>query len=135
MKSYLIPTLALGLLANFANAQEKPDLANPKQRASYAIGLDVARNLKARDIELDAKALAAGVLDAFTDKPALNADEVRETLTKIQQEMMAKEESKSKVDADKNLKAGEAFLAENAKKEGVKTTASGLQYKVIKSGN
>src|SRR5438874_12437525 len=53
---------------------------------------------------------------------------------KFQQEMMAKGETKNKADAEKNQKAGDAFLAENGKKEGVKTTASGLQYKVLKSG-
>jgi FKBP-type peptidyl-prolyl cis-trans isomerase len=52
----------------------------------------------------------------------------------LQKSAMARAEEKQKVTAEKNLKAGEAFLAENAKKEGVKTTASGLQYKVIKSG-
>src|SRR5438874_7723429 len=54
---------------------------------------------------------------------------------KFQQEMMAKGETKNKADAEKNQKAGDAFLAENARKEGVKTTASGLQYKVLKSGS
>jgi FKBP-type peptidyl-prolyl cis-trans isomerase FklB len=48
--------------------------------------------------------------------------------------MMAKMEVRQKTEGEKNAKEGEAFLASNAKKEGVKTTASGLQYKVIKSG-
>jgi len=47
---------------------------------------------------------------------------------------MSKMEAKAKVDGEKNVKEGEAFLAANAKKDGVKTTASGLQYKVIKAG-
>jgi FKBP-type peptidyl-prolyl cis-trans isomerase len=52
----------------------------------------------------------------------------------LQKSAMAKAEEKQIAAAEKNLKAGEAFLAANAKKEGVKTTASGLQYKVIKAG-
>ena len=48
---------------------------------------------------------------------------------------MGKAEAKAKVAGDKNLKEGETFLAENAKKDGVKSTASGLQYKVLKSGS
>src|SRR5258708_25152848 len=135
MKPYIIPTLAIGLFVSSAQGQDKPDLTNPKQRSSYAIGLDIATNLKARDIDLDPKALAAGIADALADKPALKPEEVREVLLKLQQEMMAKGETKNKADAEKNQKAGDAFLAENGKKEGVKTTASGLQYKVLKSGS
>ena len=122
------------MFVSSAQGQDKPDLTNPKQRTSYAIGLDIATNLKAREIDLDTKALAAGIADALADKPALKPDEVREVLMKLQQEMMAKGETKNKADSEKNLKAGDAFLAENGKKEGVKTTSSGLQYKVLKSG-
>jgi len=135
MKPYLLSILAVGWFVSSALGQDKPDLTNPKQRTSYAIGLDIAANLKAREIDLDAKALAAGIADALADKPALKPDEVREVLMKLQQEMMAKGDVKNKADAEKNLKAGDAFLAENGKKEGVTTTTSGLQYKVLKSGS
>jgi FKBP-type peptidyl-prolyl cis-trans isomerase FklB len=135
MKSYILPALAIGLFVSSALGQDKPDLTNPKQRTSYAIGLDIAGNLKAREIDLDAKALAAGIADALADKPALKPDEMRDVLMKLQQDMMAKGDVKNKADAEKNLKAGDAFLAENGKKEGVKSTASGLQYKVLKSGS
>ncbi len=134
MKLYLIPTLALGWLVSSAAAQDKPDLTNPVQRTSYAIGVDMAAGFKAHDVKLDPKALAAGITDALAGKPALTDQQVREALTKFNEEMMAKAEAKDKVDGEKNLKAGEAFLAANAKKEGVKTTATGLQYKVLKSG-
>jgi len=135
MKPYLLSILAVGWFVSSALGQDKPDLTNPKQRTSYAIGLDIAANLKAREIDLDAKALAAGIADALAEKPALKPDEVREVLMKLQQEMMAKGDVKNQADAEKNLKAGDAFLAENGKKEGVKTTTSGLQYKVLKSGS
>src|SRR6185436_6606678 len=135
MKPYPLSILAIGLFVSSALGQDKPDLTNPKQRTSYAIGLDIAANLKAREIDLDAKALAAGIADALAEKPALKPDEVREVLMKLQQEMMAKGDVKNQADAEKNLKAGDAFLAENGKKEGVKTTTTGLQYKVLKSGS
>ena len=134
MKSYLIPTLALGLLVSSVNAQDQPDLTSPKQKNSYAIGVDVASTLKDREIELDAKALAAGISDTLAGKPAMKQQEVEDTLTKLRQELTAKAEAKNKIEGEKNLKEGKAFLAANAKKDGVKTTASGLQYKVIKSG-
>ena len=127
MKSYLIPTLAVGLLVTGAVAQEKPDLTNPKQKNSYAIGVNIASSLKALDVELDPKAVAAGISDVLSNKPALSEQEVQEALMNLQKNAVARR-------AEKNLKEGETFLAGNAKKEGVKTTASGLQYKVLKSG-
>ena len=135
--------LALGLLVSSVNAQDKPDLTNPKQKTSYAIGEDVASTLKDRDIDLDPKALAAGISDTLAGKPALKQQEVDDTLSKLRQELQAKAEAKDKVDgeknqdkveSEKNLKAGKAFLAANAQKDGVITTATGLQYKVLKSG-
>jgi FKBP-type peptidyl-prolyl cis-trans isomerase len=135
MKSYFIPVLALGLLVSSAPAQDKPDLTNPKQKTSYAIGLDIATSLKRQEFEVDAKALTAGIADGFAGKPALTEEEMKAALMDLQKSAMAKAEEKQKAAAETNLKAGEAFLAANAKKEGVKTTASGLQYKVIKSGN
>ena len=134
MKSYLITTLALGLFVSSVPAQDKPDLTNPKQKNSYAVGVNIGSSLKAQDLDIDVKALTVGISDALADKPALNQQEVREILMKLQQDMIANRDAKNKAEAEKNLKAGEDFLAENAKKDGVKTTASGLQYKVLKSG-
>ena len=135
MKPYFITTLALGLLVSSAVAQDKPDLTNPKQKTSYAIGVNIGSGLKAQELDLDAKALAAGITDALGGKPAMTQEEVRATLTEFQQEVMAKMQAREKIEAEKNLKAGEAFFAENARKDGVKTTASGLQYKILKEGD
>ncbi len=135
MKSYFIPVLALGLLVSSASAQDKPDLTNPKQKTSYAIGLSVGTSLKRQDIDVDVKALHAGIADGFAGTPALTDEEQRAVIMDLQKSAMSKMEEKNKAAAVTNLKAGEDFLAANAKKEGVKTTASGLQYKVIKSGS
>ncbi len=135
MKSYLFPSLALGLLLNSAVAQDRPDLTNPVQRTSYAIGVDMATSLKARDVTLDPKAVAAGIADTLAGKPALKDQEVRETLTKLNTELSVKAQAQNQAEAAKNLKEGEAFLAANAKKDGVKTTANGLQYKILKTGS
>jgi len=134
MNSYLASTLALGLLACPVFAQEKPDLTNPKQRLSYSIGADIGANFKRQELDVDAKALAAGINDALAGKTTLSEAERKETLDNFRKEMMAKMESKQKTDGGKNLKEGEAFLAANAKKEAVTTLPSGLQYKVLKSG-
>ena len=130
MKSYFIPVLALGMLVSSVSAQDKPDLTNPKQKTSYAIGLDIATALKRQDIDVDAKAVIAGIADGFAGKPALTEEEQKAAIMDLQKSAMEKQRAA----VETNLKAGEAFLAENAKKEGVKVTASGLQYKVIKSG-
>lgn len=124
----------VGLLASAVRAQDKLDLKDPKQRASYSIGADIGANFKRQDLEIDPKAMAAGLADAVAGKTALTDAEMKETLNNFRKEMMAKMEVKQKTDGAKNIKEGEAFLAANAKKEGVKTLPSGLQYKVLKSG-
>ncbi len=123
------------MIAGAVCAQDKPDLKDPKLRASYALGADIGSNLKRQELDLDAKALAAGISDAIGGKTALTPAEVQETLAELRKQYMAQMESKAKVAGSKNLKDGEDFLAANGKKDGVKTTASGLQYKVIKSGS
>jgi FKBP-type peptidyl-prolyl cis-trans isomerase len=122
------------MLVSSVSAQDKPDLTNPKQKASYAVGLDLAAKLNRQELDLDAKALTAGIADGFAGKPALTEEQKEAAIMDLQKSAMARAEEKQKAAGGTNLAAGEAFLAENAKKEGVKTTASGLQYKVIKSG-
>ena len=125
---------AAALIAGSLYGQEKPDLKDPKLRTSYALGTDIGSNLKRQELDLDAKALAAGISDALGGKPGLTDAEVRETLDLLRKQMMAGAEAKAKVSGEKNLKEGEAFLVANGKKDGVKTTASGLQYKVMTAG-
>jgi FKBP-type peptidyl-prolyl cis-trans isomerase FklB len=133
MKAYLTTALVLGL-AGTVSAADAPDLKDPKAKTSYAIGVDIGNNFKKNEIEIDPKALAAGFLDSVAGKPALTEAELKATLDALRQEMMSKMMAKQMEAGTSNKKEGADFLAANAKKEGVKTTASGLQYKVIKSG-
>lgn len=138
-----ITSLAIAtLLAAAVHAQEKVELKDAKQKLSYAIGMDIGSNLKRQEIDVDAKTLGAGIADALSGKLQLSDAEAKQVITEFRTQMMAKMqakqaevEAKQQESAPKNLKAGEEFLAANAKKEGVKSTASGLQYKVIKSGD
>ena len=130
----VISVAAAALLAGVVCAQDKPDLKDPKTRTSYCIGADIGGSFKRQEIEIDPKALAAGIGDALAGKLTLTETEIREVLSNLREQMMAGASAKEKAVGAKNLKDGEAFLAANAKKEGVKVTASGLQYKVIKSG-
>src|SRR5207249_9554101 len=83
-----------------------------------------------QNVPINPDALVAGIKDAIAGKPQLTPDQIKETMTAFEKDM----EQKQKAAADKNASEGTKFLEENKKKEGVKTTASGLQYKVVKEG-
>jgi FKBP-type peptidyl-prolyl cis-trans isomerase FklB len=117
-------------------AQKKPALATQKDKVSYSIGLDIGRRLKAQDIDVNPALMADGIKDGMgSGKPRMTDDEIRQIMIAFQTEMRTRQMEKVKKLADKNLKEGQAFLAGNSKKAGVNTTASGLQYKVIKEGD
>ncbi len=135
MTSNLITNLTIAaLLALGVQAQEKIELKDARQKASYAIGMDIGSNFKRQELDIDTKALAAGLADTLTGKTQLTEVEAKQVLNEFQTQLRTKMEAKQKTDGDKNAKEGETFLAANAKKDGVKSTASGLQYKVLKSG-
>ena len=106
-----------------------------RERIGYAIGANVGRGMKEQGVDADPAALAAAVADVLTGAPMKMSDaEMQTTLTALQESLQKKQTEKAKALADVNKKAGESFLAANKAKEGVKTTASGLQYKVVKEG-
>ena len=128
---HFVATLAVASVATSIFGQDKPfPLKDLKDKASYSIGVDIGMNFKKQNMDLNADALAAGAKDALNGKPQVNPNEIREIMTQWQTEFGEKQ----KVMATKNQADGEKYLAENKKKEGVKTTASGLQYKSLKEG-
>jgi len=107
-----------------------------EQKASYSFGVDFAKRLKQQGINLDISALNQGITDQATGKKlALEEGEMNQSKAEYTEQLRAKLVAEQQQLAAKNLETGKQFLAENAKKEGVETTASGLQYKVIKSGD
>ena len=123
------------LSASVAFAAESLELKTPKDKASYAIGMDMGNSLKRNEVDVDPEILGRAIKDLLTgQKTLMTEEEVKTTLTALQQEMQGKRQEKMKAEGEKNKKAGEAFLAENKKKEGVKTLPSGLQYKVVSEG-
>jgi FKBP-type peptidyl-prolyl cis-trans isomerase len=127
--------IGIVLLAGAAWAEEAAVLKTQKDKVSYGIGMNIGKNLKKDAIDVDADMLVKGLRDSLSGEKTLMSDEeYRATLTAFQKEMMEKQAEASKAVAEKNKKEGEAFLADNGKKEGVLTLPSGLQYKVIKSG-
>lgn len=125
-----LSALAMVLVAQVAFAQETK-LETPAQQASYAIGYEQGGRFANPDIPFDLKALLAGFQDGLNGaKPKLTDEQVNAAMQAFQMLVQAEMTKKAEEDA----KAGEKFLAENAKKEGVKTTESGLQYQVVKAG-
>ena len=123
----------LAASAEEAKNAEKPPVS--KEKASYAIGVNIGGNFKRQDVDVDFEQLLSGIKDAVTGTPKLSETEMRETLMQFQQELMAKQQEKRRLLAEKNKIDGQNFLAENKSKPGVVTLASGLQYKVITQGS
>ncbi len=130
--------IVLGIIFFVSNvyAVEKLSLKDSKDKVSYSMGVRVGSSLKKESIDINQDAFIQGFKDALSgDKKLMTDEEVNETLMNFQKEMMAKEAARLRELGEKNKKEGEAFLAENKKKEGVVTLPSGLQYKIIKEGD
>src|SRR6266513_2026376 len=128
--------LAAILVASIGLAQDKAQLKDQKEKASYSIGHELGASLKKGNMDVNTDILTKGLKDGLTGaKSALTDEQIKETLTAFQKEMMEKQQAAQKELGEKNTAAGEKFLTENKKKDGVKTTASGLQYKVLKEGS
>jgi FKBP-type peptidyl-prolyl cis-trans isomerase len=154
----------VGMLQVVAGAQDKPAVPNvatnapkpnvetnapkltpqeQKERWSYAIGMNIGNSIKRGGVELDIDTLAGAIKDMLAGREAkITEQQAQEAFRSFQMESRAKAEEMRKQSAEKNKKAGEAFLAENKGKPGVKThtvtlpnggTAE-MQYKVITEG-
>ena len=113
-------------------------IGSTAQQASYAMGVDIGRSLKQmkdQGTEIDLKVFTEAMEAMFEGKEVkMTEAQAQEVMMKFLQEQQEKAAAKRAEDAKVNLEKGEAFLKENATKEGVKTTASGLQYKITKEG-
>jgi FKBP-type peptidyl-prolyl cis-trans isomerase FklB len=123
------------MMANTVLASETSELTTPKEKASYAIGMEMGNSLTKNGIDINPDLLTKAIKDVLTgQKTQLTDQEAGSILTDLQKEMQGKRQEKMKALGEKNKIEGEAFLAENTKKAGVKTLPSGLQYKVITEG-
>jgi FKBP-type peptidyl-prolyl cis-trans isomerase len=119
-----------------ADAGDAAQILNTdEKKASYSLGVNLGMRLKQQQVVLDVETFTRGFTDATTDGKRLLTDEqVQTELQNFEKRRVEEAEKAMKDMAEKNKVDSEKFLAENAKKDGVKTTASGLQYKVISEG-
>lgn len=133
--------LAVGVAA----AQQPPALNTQTEKASYALGLDLGNQLRKQAIEVDPSLFYRGLKDSLSGAKSLLTDQqVKDAIAELQAEMKKREygrrmgieedNAEAKLLAAYNKKTGDAFLAGNKDKEGVVTLPSGLQYKVLKTG-
>jgi len=127
----LVPAVALGtLLLAGCGQEEKVKLDTTIQKASYGVGLNIGRQLEREGAEFDTDALMAGIRDAASGaEPKVSMEDIQAAFMQLQEE----EERKQQALQDEAAKASQAYLEENAKRDGVKVTETGLQYEVITS--
>lgn len=128
----ILSLLAAATLAIPMQAADSKPLATEKEKQSYAVGINVGNRFKSDVIDLDIDAFMRGFRDTLNSaKPALTAEEIEQALTSLQRDVEAKKAERE----SKLAKCGADFLAKNKSKEGVVTTASGLQYKILTPGS
>lgn len=117
-------------------AEPVATLKDQKDKASYMVGLDLGKDLQTQELGLNVEPLLQGLRDSLQgNTPLLSGAELESTKKAFVKERLAARAKAVGPEAEKNLKEGEAFLQENAGKEGGKTLPSGLQYKVLKAGD
>jgi FKBP-type peptidyl-prolyl cis-trans isomerase FklB len=130
------PALLCAALAFAAFAGEEAPLEKPvekkeltpeqkafREKASYALGLQVGESFRHVRGEIDVEQFTKGIKHRLAGKPEMNVKEFQETLAAFEKYLI-----------DSNAERSKTFLAENKKKEGIQETASGLQYKVLRAG-
>ena len=141
MKRYLnifligLVIFALSNSCKNGNSSGQVTLKTKIDTVSYIIGTSIGANFKQNGLEVNNEVLVKGIeIGVKGDKKMLSEEVIKKVMTNLQKDMMAKQQTKMREEAGKNKTAGDQFLAENKKKEGVITTADGLQYKILKPG-
>ena len=134
MKTLASAAALSGLLLITPAALASPE--SDQEKLSYSIGVTLGQSLSQDIQELDVDAFTQAVKDIYAgDDLQMSQEEMAQALTKYQEEMMAEQQAAAQQAAEANRSKSEEFLAGNAEKEGVETTDSGLQYKVLESGD
>lgn len=122
--------------ANVFGANASPTLETQNEKESYSIGYQIGLSMKTDDIEVDFEKLIQGVQDAVKGKePLLSAEEMRKLIIDLKRNAREIQMRMFQEQIVENAEESKAFLEQNKQKEGVKTTGSGLQYRVLKEGS
>lgn len=147
MKHQILLVAAIGAALVGCNQKEAQDpakdtakpasmvLDSQEKKVSYGMGIGLGERIKHENFSVDIAAFSEGVRDAIEGSERLmTQEEIMTEMKAFQQQQMEKQQAERESLAAANKSAGEAFLAENKTKEGVVTTDSGLQYKVVTEG-
>ncbi|MBZ9539876.1 FKBP-type peptidyl-prolyl cis-trans isomerase [Modicisalibacter tunisiensis] len=129
-----LTAVALTLLSTAPLALAAPQ--SDQEKLSYSIGVTLGQSLSQDIKNLDIDSFTQAIQDVYGGNDLqMSKKAMTEALTTFQKQKMAERKAEAEKVAKQNKAKGEKFLAENAKKDGVKVTDSGLQYKVIESGD
>jgi len=135
MKHILYCLVCVGLLIGSVNAEEKKELKDPQEALSYSIGFQMGADFVKHGVTVDTEMISAGMRDALSRaEPKLSEEDMKARLSDLEARIKTAKQEELKEQAAKSLAEGEAFLAENGKKEGIVTLPSGLQYQVLQDG-
>ena len=136
MKHLVAAILSIGLLYGICHAGEKLELKDQKDKESYSLGYQFGESLKSQGVDINLDVYTSAIRDSLGGKePQLSSEEIRSTVMGLRQRVAAVQQKALMEQAEKNLAEAKSFLAENGKKEGVKTLPSGLQYKILSEGS
>jgi FKBP-type peptidyl-prolyl cis-trans isomerase FkpA len=134
-KILVLTTLSATILLAACGQPKNVSLDTENAKFSYAVGTKMGEQMSKNKSHIDLDALKAGIDDAFAGKTGKMDEAAKNAIfAKVMQEMTKEQAAEAQQAATKNKTAGATFLADNAKKAGVKVTASGLQYMVEKEG-
>jgi FKBP-type peptidyl-prolyl cis-trans isomerase FklB len=136
MRAFWAVVLAAALAGCQSSGGKDVKLETQKDKVSYSIGLAIGKNLARDSVAVAPDPFIRGVLDAYADSShrLMNDEEIQKVMAAFQDSLRTRQMETSRAAGEKQKREGEAFLAENARKPGVLTLPSGLQYKVITEG-
>lgn len=111
------------------------ELNNHKDKISYSLGYQIGGDFKKEKTDIDPEAFLKGVKDALAQaKPVISADEMKPMLRDMKKKVLATQRREKMEMVEQRTGAGKKFLEDNAKREGVISLESGVQYEVIHEG-
>jgi len=136
MKILTILAIGMAIAGGTCSAAEPVKLEDDNDRINYSLGYQIGGDLKRQQVEVNGDVLLRGIEDAMSGAdPLLGQDEMHKTLIELKRKVIALQAQERAAALQKNLQAGEEFLAANAKRDGVVTLPSGLQYRVLEAGS